>query len=169
MTELELPFITPLKKAIYTSVKFFVEQIKCNPSHMDKDKLTPLHLAAEKGHLDIVKYLTLEQSCEPLCTSTHNNTPLHLAAIRGQLEVVKFFIETLHCPPDVRGWKNMTPLEWTHQTRQRGRRGHRQIVEYLESSQITKLIMNNYYVFMFEVMYRLCIMYAYNVHDVANL
>ena len=109
-------------------MKFLVEEQNCNPSHLDKNKVTPLHLAAVTGHLDVVKYLTLEQHCDPLSTDTEfNNTPLHFAVEYGQLEVVKFFIETLHCPPDIRGWLNMTPLELARV------QGHHHVVKYIES------------------------------------
>ena len=108
------------------AVEFFVEQQKCDPSHMDKRKVTPLYYAASRGHLDIVKYLTLEQHCDPLCT-TDNNTPLHAAAYMGQVEVVKFYIEHLHCSPDIRGHHNKTPLQLARH------RAHDHVVEYLKS------------------------------------
>ena len=47
-------------------VKFLVEEEKCNPSHLDKNAMTPLHMAAMCGHMNIVTYLTLEQHCDPL-------------------------------------------------------------------------------------------------------
>ena len=109
------------------AVKFFVEQQKCDPSHMDKRKVTPLFLAAGKGHLDVVKYLTLEQHCDPLCTTDNNDTPLHVAAYMGQVEVVKFYIEHLHCSPDIRGQHNKTPLQLARH------RAHDHVVEYLKS------------------------------------
>ena len=82
-------------------------------SCLDDLKLTPLHHAAMKGHMDIVKFLTVKKhySCDPLCRDANNCTALHLAVENGHLEVVKFFIEELKCPPDIPGLLNMTPLQ----------------------------------------------------------
>ena len=51
---------------------------------------TPLHCAAEFGHLHIVKYLIDEQGCNPSCLDEDKYTPLHCAAIKGHINVVKF-------------------------------------------------------------------------------
>ena len=88
---------------------------------------TPLHLAAGKGHLEMVMYLTLEQHCDPLCNVEKTETPFHVAAVFGQLEVIKFCVEILNCPPETKGWLNMTPRTLAHS------RGHHHIVRYLES------------------------------------
>ena len=116
--EVELPFILLPKEDICTS---------SSTSHLDSERVTPLHMAAQEGHLEVVQYLTLEQHCDPLCVAKNNNTPFHAAAYFGHLQLVRFFVEVLHCPPDIRGGLNMTPLEQAHS------QGHRHVVQYLES------------------------------------
>ena len=85
---------------------------------LDEDKYTPLHCAAMKGQIDIVKYLTVEKHCNPLCRDISQNTPLHKAAQKGHIDTVKFLVEELKCPPDIAGYRNLTPLQmaasWNH-------------------------------------------------------
>ena len=105
---------------------------------MDKYKVTPLHVAAAKGHLHIIKYLIKEQRCNPLCLDKEitrdlllcnvvHGTPLHWAAGYGELNVVKYFVEDLKCPPNIPGHNNRTPLEEAQ------KRGHSNVVQYLMS------------------------------------
>ena len=83
-----------------------------------KTKFTPLHLASQNGHLDVVRYFTTVHHCNPLVKNSYNATPLHLAALKGKLDVVKFFIEDLNCEADIRGhgWKDSSSFcqsKWT--------------------------------------------------------
>jgi ankyrin repeat protein len=55
------------------------------------DEWTPLHLAAQNGHLNVVKFL-VEQQAEMNMKNTNGSTPLHLAAQNGHLNVVKFLV-----------------------------------------------------------------------------
>ena len=41
--------------------KCLINKQGCNPSCLDENRLTPLHCAAMKRHIDIVKFLTLER------------------------------------------------------------------------------------------------------------
>jgi len=66
---------------------------------LDDLKLTPLHLAAEKGHIEIMKFLAAEKHCDPMVRSTYSDIPLHFAMWYGHLQVVSYFIEELKCPP----------------------------------------------------------------------
>ena len=82
----------------------------CIPSCLDELKYSPLHLAAENGHLDIVKLLTVEKHCDPMSQNVFGYTVLHLAAQHGHLEIVEFLVEKLKCPPDITGVFNKTHL-----------------------------------------------------------
>merc|ERR1712079_67482 len=50
---------------------------------------TPLHAAAESGHLDVVKAICNELT-DKNPSDSHNFTPFHAAAYEGHLTVVKF-------------------------------------------------------------------------------
>ena len=41
----------------------------------------PFHVAAQEGHMNLVKYLTEECQCDPSPLDEQGKTPLHLAAI----------------------------------------------------------------------------------------
>jgi len=70
---------------------------------------TPLHLAAEYGHLHIVKYFADEQGCNLSCLDGQNQTPLHRAAMKGHVDIVKFLTMEKHCDPMLKDCENDTP------------------------------------------------------------
>ncbi|GAB4837019.1 hypothetical protein Ancab_001934 [Ancistrocladus abbreviatus] len=51
--------------------------------------ISPLHIAAKLGHLNIVKTLVKESPDMCLASDIKGRNPLHLAIIKGQLDVVK--------------------------------------------------------------------------------
>jgi ankyrin repeat protein len=59
---------------------------------MKTEGSTPLHLAAQNGHLDVVEFL-VEQQAEVNAKETDGWTPLYLAAHNGHFDVVKFLVE----------------------------------------------------------------------------
>jgi len=63
-----------------------------DPNVKDNEGATPLHNAAWRGHLDVVKLL-LEHGADPNVKDNAGNTPLHNAARRGRLDVVKLLLE----------------------------------------------------------------------------
>jgi ankyrin repeat protein len=66
-------------------------------------------IAAQCGHLDVVKFL-VKQQAEVNAKNTGGWTPLHLAAQNGHLDVVKFLVEQqaeVNARLDTDGW---TPL-----------------------------------------------------------
>jgi Ankyrin repeats (3 copies)/Ankyrin repeat len=57
-------------------------------------KYTPLHYAAAKGNLQIVRELVEQRSIAvDIRTQGDKSTPLHLSASRGHLDIVKFLVE----------------------------------------------------------------------------
>ena len=113
LTDASIPYLSGkhIPLFIVAILIHLVEQQNCNPSHLDDCNVTPLHKAAQAGHLSIVQYLTTEQHCNILCTNSANDTPLHHAARCGHLEVVKFSVESLHCSTNIQGQHNKIPLE----------------------------------------------------------
>ena len=57
--------------------------------------ITPLHLAARKGHKELVEYLVKEAEAEDLPDNLQGGRALHYAAGAGKLEVVKSLSEAL--------------------------------------------------------------------------
>ena len=70
----------------------------------------PLFIAAQEGHLSIVKFLIMECGCDPASRDNNQATPLHLAAKHGQLSTVKYLCEERKCDPLSTDNDNNTPL-----------------------------------------------------------
>lgn len=58
---------------------------------------TPLHLAANRGFLEMTKYLISKEAPIAIKDKGAQWTPLHLAALNGHLEVVKHLCELFKC------------------------------------------------------------------------
>ena len=69
-----------------------------------------LHLAAEGGHLQVIKYLVEQCKCNPSHSDCEGVTPLHMAAQCGHLEVVQYLTLEQRCDPQCTNKKNNTPL-----------------------------------------------------------
>ena len=80
-----------------------------NPIQENLDGCTPIHYAARKGHLEIVKFLASYTS-NPITTNQDGRTPIYYAARNGYLEIVKFLALKTSNPnsKDKTGW---TPSE----------------------------------------------------------
>ncbi|XP_016891561.1 ankyrin repeat and SAM domain-containing protein 1A isoform X2 [Cynoglossus semilaevis] len=89
----------------------------------NNDNETPLHCAAQYGHIEVVQLL-LEELTDPTMRNNKFETPLDLAALYGRLEVVKLLLSAhpnlLSC-----NTKTHTPLHLA------SRNGHLSVVEVL--------------------------------------
>jgi ankyrin repeat protein len=72
------------------AVELLLKQ-KANVNVTDENANTPLHLAAEKGYLEIVELL-LKSGANVKAKNTKSNTPLHVAAKNGHIDIVKLLI-----------------------------------------------------------------------------
>ena len=89
-------------------------------------KTTPTHVAALKGHINIVKYLIEECRCDPnLPGGVQGRAPLFQAAQEGHLSIVKFLIIKCGCDPASRDIDQTTPLHLA------AKNGHLSTVKYL--------------------------------------
>jgi len=71
---------------------------------------TPLHLASEYGHLDVVRYLVEETNYDVECRDEDEETPLHVAAREGRLDIVQYLIGERGCDPMCKGQGGGTSL-----------------------------------------------------------
>ena len=91
-------------------------------------------MAAQRGHLEVVKFLTVEKYCDPMSQNDDGNTALHYAVHGGHLEIIKFFTEKLYCPPDIAGQHNLTPFQMARDLH------HSDIAEYLQKHSVIPYI-----------------------------
>jgi ankyrin repeat protein len=109
---------------ILNDVKEVKAAIKAGADINDYHFMTPLHFAAQGGHLAIVKFL-VEKGAD-IKAKDDDWTPLHVAARHGDLSMVKFLVENgadINAKTD----SGATVLHWA------AREGHSKIVGYLRS------------------------------------
>ena len=69
-------------------VKYFIDEVKCNPNEYDQDGRTPLHYAIDGGSLDVVQLL-LERGANNITPNVI--TPLNWAALEAREDLVDAF------------------------------------------------------------------------------
>jgi len=86
--------------------------------------MTPMHFAAERGHLKIIKYL--QELGQPLNAQAYRGkTAIHFAAERGHLEVIEYLWE--HGQPlDAQDDDEKTPMHFAAE------RGQLEVIKYLQ-------------------------------------
>lgn len=68
---------------------YLVEQKQCDISMEDKFGLTPLHVACEKGNIEIIQYI-IEHGGQ-MKLDKLGRSPIEVAAEKGQVETLKYF------------------------------------------------------------------------------
>ena len=63
---------------------------------------TPLHLACDEDHLNIVQYLIREEHCDPSCEDNDGKTPLLYACQRNRPHIVQYLLSTGRVNPLVK-------------------------------------------------------------------
>ncbi|MBD3272843.1 hypothetical protein GF385_00640, partial [Candidatus Dependentiae bacterium] len=91
----------------------------------DKYRNTPLHLAAKKGHQEIVEMLLAKEGVDPSARDRYGNTPLHFAAKKGHPEIVKMLLAKDADLSNAENFIKSTPLHFAAE------KGHQEIVEIL--------------------------------------
>ena len=110
-----------------------------SPIEPSKHGISPVHVAAAYGSLDIL-YFLLSQ-CRGDCENRDaaGRTPLHYASMGGKVEVVKYLIRVMHCNANVSTSKGTTPLQIAC------REGHFNVVKCLiDDFNCNPLVMNKH-------------------------
>jgi len=74
------------------SIKFFIEEKKVEVDAQNEESKTPLWIAAENGHLEVVRYL-VDKNANLEAEDKKKLIPLEIAIKKGHLEVVKYLNE----------------------------------------------------------------------------
>ena len=111
------------------------------PVYKLKTKLmSPLHLAAHHGWMDIVIDLITKHKCDTNSDKdSEGQVPLHYACHYGYLNIAQYLIREAHCNPSCENNYSETPLHLAC------RSGHTHIVQYLLSTgRVDPLAKTNY-------------------------
>ena len=99
--------------------KYLFEKQYYDLDSKTNDGKTPLHLASEEGHLDMVKYLIeeLKQHGDSDCRTDNGDTPMHLACLNGHLKIVKYLVEMQSYDLCCKNNSDETPLHYVCQSK----------------------------------------------------
>ncbi|KAK6936420.1 Ankyrin repeat [Dillenia turbinata] len=83
----------PIHYAAHLGQDLLLEKDNSIAYNLNKDEMTPLHLAATKGNINIIKELVL--FCPDLydCVDNSKRTALHLAVKHGKTEIVRYMLK----------------------------------------------------------------------------
>ena len=84
-----------------------------SPPHKHRGRLclTPLNIATEYNHIDVIEYLVSKGANKT--KATHDGCPVHIAAEKGFIQIVQYFIEREDVNIEIAGgYLDWTPLQY---------------------------------------------------------
>ncbi|MFN7834447.1 MAG: ankyrin repeat domain-containing protein [Burkholderiaceae bacterium] len=110
------------------AVRYLLNEQHADPNVATPSGSTPLHIAANKGNVEIVKLL-VEGGANTkgvfIANANTRYTPLHLAALKGNLEVVQYLVEEAKVDPS-------GPLDLSPAHVMARKAGKHNVADYLE-------------------------------------
>lgn len=86
------PLHYAVTRASVELVKTLLTKGKANPNGQDNQKFSPLHLATQRGRLDIIKLL-FAHGADLRAQNDEHETALHVAAREGREEVLRYLLQ----------------------------------------------------------------------------
>ena len=96
-----------------------VSEKNVDPFAGDESGRTPLAVACEAGHMEVVKFLMERDKEGRALTGAGRTTPLHVAARGGHIEVVKYLIDDRGMEPSCEDSDGFTPLDCAQNNKMR--------------------------------------------------
>ena len=107
-TALETLPRTPLLQQQYSQLVWILTpDVRCNPSIVDNDGNTPLHIAARNDHMEVCSHIISTTKCDLDLQNTEADTVLHIAVRQENHPLVKCLVKL--CKPNIQGRSKKTP------------------------------------------------------------
>ena len=73
--------------------KCLMSNPNCDCHLPNENNVFPIHYAAYKGHLDLLKYFVKEKECNPMCLDKNKASPMHYAAWKGHADIIEYLLQ----------------------------------------------------------------------------